>query len=34
LKQVETDFGLKQTTAWDRLSTAQRIWAEAQQKTA
>ncbi|MCU1617402.1 MAG: Vegetative cell wall protein [Frankiales bacterium] len=34
LKQVMDDFGLKQTTAWDRLSTAQQIWADAQQKTA
>ncbi|WP_448333467.1 DUF2637 domain-containing protein [Streptomyces sp. DSM 41534] len=34
LKWVEQSFGLTQTTAYDRLSTAQKLWSEAQQKTA
>ncbi|WP_331723449.1 DUF2637 domain-containing protein [Streptomyces atratus] len=34
LEQVKEDFGLKQAAAWDRLSTARTIWAEAQTKSA
>lgn len=34
LEDVMGLLGLKQTTAWDRLSTAQQIWADAQQQTA
>lgn len=34
LEDVMDDFNLKQTTAWDRLSTARAAWASAQQKTA
>lgn len=34
LEDVMTRLNLKQTTAYDRLSTAQQLWAEAQTKSA
>lgn len=34
LKWVEQSFGLTQTTAYDRLSTAQKLWTEAQKQSA